>query len=357
MYSESVDIDGYQVGPGHSAYFIADIAANHDGDLGRAKDLIYLAAEAGANAAKFQHFRAETIVSDTAFRSLDGVQSHQSDWKKSVFDVYKDASVSLDWNEELQATCRDAGIHFFTTPYDLDIVEKVAPQVPAFKIGSGDITWDEMLIKVAEQQKPYILACGASTLEEVTHAVAITTTINPKLILMQCNTNYTASLDNFKYINLNVLNRFKSEFPGLILGLSDHTPGHSTVLGAISLGAVAIEKHFTDDTSREGPDHKFSMCPKTWREMVERSRELQLALGTEEKKIEFNEMDSSIVQRRSVCAGRHLPSGHVLTEYDLVCLRPSPKGSIQPNKKQSVVGRTLQTAKAKGEVLFEADIA
>lgn len=355
MYAESVDIDGVRVGPGHDVYFIADIAANHDGDLSRAKDLIYLAADAGASAAKFQHFRAETIVSDSAFKSLGGNQSHQSNWKKSVFEVYRDASVSLDWNQELRNTCQSAGIHFFTTPYDLAIVDAVDPLIPAFKIGSGDITWDEMLLKVAEKQKPYIVACGASTMEEVTHAVNITTAVNPNLILMQCNTNYTASLDNFKYINLNVINKFKSVFPGLLLGLSDHTPGHSTVLGAISMGAVAVEKHFTDDTNREGPDHKFSMYPESWREMVNRSQELQLALGTEEKKIEFNEVDSSVVQRRSVCASRDLPSGHMLMDEDLVCLRPSPKGSIQPNDRRYLIGRNLQAGKIKGEVLFEAD--
>ena len=116
---------------------------------------------------------------------------------------------------------------------------------------------------------------------------------------MQCNTNYTNSYDNFKFINLNVLKTFKKIFKNkIILGLSDHTPGNSTVLGAIALGAKVIEKHFTDDNDRDGPDHKFSMNPLTWRQMIKSSRELELSLGDGEKKIEKNEKQSVIVQRR-----------------------------------------------------------
>ena len=120
------------------------------------------------------------------------------------------------------------------------------------------------------------------------------------LALLQCNTNYTGSLENFKYINLNVLNTFKNIYPSMILGLSDHTPGHSTVLGAIALGARIIEKHFTDNCEREGPDHKFSMTPKTWKEMVDRSRELESSLGSGIKEIEKNELETVVLQRRSL---------------------------------------------------------
>ena len=121
---------------------------------------------------------------------------------------------------------------------------------------------------------------------------------NSNIALMQCNTNYTGNIDNFNYINLNVLKQFKKIYPKLILGLSDHTPYHSTVLGAISLGARIIEKHFTDDNSRVGPDHSFSMNPVAWKEMIERSRELENALGDGFKKIEDNEKETTIIQRR-----------------------------------------------------------
>ena len=120
-----------------STYFIADIAANHDGDLNRAKDLIYKAAEAGANAAKFQHFQTETIVSDVGFKSLGSQQSHQAKWKKSVSEVYREASVSLNWTSELKKTCDEAEITFFTTPYSLEVIDHLNEYVPAYKIGSG----------------------------------------------------------------------------------------------------------------------------------------------------------------------------------------------------------------------------
>ena len=123
----TLDIEGKKIGRDNPVYFIADIAANHDGDIERAKELIYLAAEAGADAAKFQHFKADTIVSDYGFKNLAGHQSHQAIWKKSVFDVYKDASVSLGWTEILKVTCIKAGITFFTSPYSLDIVDHIDP--------------------------------------------------------------------------------------------------------------------------------------------------------------------------------------------------------------------------------------
>jgi len=253
--STILDIQGKKIGHDYPTYFIADIAANHDGDLERAKLLIYLAAEAGADAAKFQHFKAETIVSDLGFKTMGGQQSHQAGWKKSVFEVYKDASVGLDWTEALKETCDKSGIAFFTSPYSIDIVEYIDPYVPAYKIGSGDITWIEMVEHIASKQKPYIMASGASTIDDVLRAVSRGLAINPMLCLMQCNTNYTASLENFKFIQLNVLKVYRQMFPDLVLGLSDHTPGLATVLGAVSLGARMIEKHFTDDINRIGPDH------------------------------------------------------------------------------------------------------
>src|SRR5210317_1191845 len=121
----TLKIQGKKIGDDHPTYFIADIAANHDGDLARAKDLIYLAAEAGADAAKFQHFQAKTIASDKGYRDMGDKKSHQSKWKKSVSEVYADASVSLNWTEELKLTCADANIPFFTTPYSLELVDEL----------------------------------------------------------------------------------------------------------------------------------------------------------------------------------------------------------------------------------------
>ena len=239
----AIEIAGRVVGDAQPTYFIADIAANHDGDLDRAIKLIRLAAEAGADAAKFQHFRAAKIVSKFGFET--GPQlSHQSKWKRSVFEVYQGASVPWEWTPALKAACDEAGIHFFSSPYDLEAVDMLDEYVPAYKIGSGDITWIEALEHIARKGKPVLLATGASDLGDVQRAVRAILPITHQLLLMQCNTNYTGSIENFRFVKLNVLRTFAVMYPDLVLGLSDHTPGHAAVLGAVTLGARAIEEAF-----------------------------------------------------------------------------------------------------------------
>lgn len=347
--SSEIRIENAVIGESHPTYFIADIAANHDGNLSRAKDLISMAKEAGANAAKFQHFKADTIVSDRGFKSLGEQQSHQAKWEKSVFDVYKDASVSTDWTETLKETSDKAGISFFTSPYDFDLIDHIDPFVPAYKIGSGDITWIDIIKRIASKGKPYILATGASTMDDVYRAVVAGLEINPQMALLQCNTNYTGSIENMCYVHLNVLKSYRTMFPSMVLGLSDHTPGHTTVLGAVALGARIIEKHFTDDTTRVGPDHAFSMDPSAWREMVICTRELEVALGSGVKKVEENELQTIVLQRRAVRATRKLEKGHVLQKDDLCVLRPCPVGAALPYQLEDLLGRTLRQSKESGD--------
>ena len=339
------------VGDGAPVYFIADIAANHDGSLQRAKELIHLAAKSGADAAKFQNFQAPTLVSRQGFTALGPQTSHQAKWKKSVYEMYQDASVPWTWTEPLRVECLAAGIDYFSTPYDLAAVDMLDPYVPAFKIGSGDITWPEILAKVASKNKPVILSSGASDIGEVQRAVRTIQPINPSLALLQCNTNYTYSADNFKHIHLNVLNAYRIMFPDVALGLSDHTSGHATVLGAVALGARLIEKHFTDDQTREGSDHPFSMTPAGWREMVERTRELEYALGDASKYLCENERETIVVQRRCLRAARDLQTGAVLTREMIDVLRPAPPGSVSPYELESILGRPLLASIQAGEAL------
>lgn len=336
------------VGDDHPTYFIADISANHDGDLGRARELIHLAREAGADAAKFQNFKASEIVSDHGFRVLGGQLSHQAKWKKSVFEVYQAASLPWEWTRTLKEECVKAGIEYFSAPYDFGAVDMLDEFMDMYKIGSGDITWTEMLVKIAGKGKPVLLATGASDIGDVQRAVHAILAVNPRLLLMQCNTNYTGSLENFRHVHLNVLKTYRAMYPDLVLGLSDHTPGHATVLGAVALGARAIEKHFTDDTTREGPDHPFSMDPRTWREMVDRTRELEYALGDADKRICANEGHTVVVQRRCLRAARDLARGTVLTREDLDVLRPAPEDGIFPYDMHKVLGRAVATDLHKG---------
>jgi N-acetylneuraminate synthase len=353
----SLVIAGKTIAEDHPSYFIADIAANHDGDLARAKDLIYMAAESGADAAKFQHFKAGTIVSDQGFRTLGSAQSHQAAWKKSVFEVYQEASVPMMWTRILKETCDKAGIAFFTSPYDLELVDAVDEFVPAFKIGSGDITWHEIVRHIAGKGKPTLIASGASSMDEVHAAVCQALDVNPQVGLMQCNTNYTADIANYRYIQLNVLKCYRAMYPDMVLGLSDHTKGHATVLGAVALGARMIEKHFTDDTSRTGPDHHFAMDPRTWRDMVQATRELEAALGNGVKQVEGNELETAVVQRRSLRLAADLPAGTRLMRSHLSVLRPCPAGAIDPTHLPGLDGRILARPVKAGELLRWTDLA
>lgn len=322
-------------------YFIADIAANHDGSIDRAFKLIELAKDAGADVAKFQNFRANKIVSKSGFNLLGEQLSHQAKWKKSVYEVYEDASIPEEWTIRLKEKCDEVGIEYMTSPYDFESVDLVEPYVNAYKIGSGDITWTEILKYIANKGKPVLLATGASTLEDVKRAMDGIGNLNKDTVLMQCNTNYTASNENFKYINLNVLKKYREMYPNVILGLSDHTLGYSAVLGSIALGATVIEKHFTDDNDRVGPDHKFSMNPTSWREMVERAMEVYLSLGDGIKKIEENEKQTAIVQRRSLYYRRDLNSGHIIEKNDLFPVRPIKEDGIPPYALDELIGRRL----------------
>ncbi len=333
-----LEIGNHKIGENEPTYFIADISANHDGDLERAKMLIRLAKEAGADAAKFQNFRAPKIVSDYGFKSMGSQVSHQSSWKKSVFEVYQDASIPFEWTPVLKEECDRAGIDYFSSPYDFESVEMLEPYVPAYKIGSGDITWLEILQQIACKCKPVILSTGASDMGDVQRAVRTVLAINPQLVLMQCNTNYTASLENYDHIHLRVLDTYRVMFPDVILGLSDHTAGHATVLGAVALGARVIEKHFTDDTHRVGPDHPFSMTPETWRDMVGRTRELERALGCPDKHVTSNEQQTVIVQRRCLRAARDIKAGEVLIRSMIDVLRPASPGAILPYEIEAVIG-------------------
>jgi sialic acid synthase SpsE len=231
------------------------------------------------------------------------------------------------------------------------------PYVSLFKIGSGDITWPEMLHKVASKGKPVLLATGASEMEDVQDAVETLLKINSQLVLMQCNTNYTANLENFRHIHLRVLQSYAAMFPSVVLGLSDHTPGHATVLGAVTLGARVIEKHFTDNNGREGPDHPFSMTPSSWREMVDRTRELEYALGSSRKCIAENEHDTVVVQRRCLRAVQDLSAGVVLQESMLEALRPAPADAVMPFELARVVGKKLLGDLPQGEYLRWALLA
>lgn len=335
---KEVTISGRTIGLTHPTYFIAEVGSNHDGDLERAKALVHLAAESGAEAVKFQNFSASKIVSEVGFRDVTPAE-HQAAWKKSIVDTYADAETPPDWTPVLKRECDAAGVHYLSSPYDLDAVDMLDPYVPAYKIGSGDIDWIEEITHAAVKGKPVILATGASAIADVQRAVQAALAVNPQLILLQCNTNYTACPENFHHLHLNVLKTYATMFPEVVLGLSDHMRGPVACLGAVALGARVIERHFTDDDTREGMDHRFATPPGEFRDLVDRTRELEQALGSHRKFVAENETDSALVQRRSLYAARDIRRGEMLTRDAVSVLRPALPGSILPPE----LGRVLQS--------------
>ena len=276
----------------------------------------------------------------------------KSKWKKSVFENYNDASINFNWTKILKKECKKNNIDFMTAPYDLDYVDKVEKYVSAYKIGSGDLNWHSIVKKMSKKKKPMILATGASNIKEVKNTVKVITKINKNLILMQCNTNYSNEEKNFENINLNVLKKYKKIFKDkVILGLSDHTPGHSTVLGAVTLGARVIEKHFTDSNNRNGPDHKFSMNFNTWQEMVRETRRLEQALGNGIKDVEKNETLTSHIQRRAFYAAKEIKKGEKINLKSILPLRPYLKNSFSPDQENFLLGKKAKKNIKKNECI------
>jgi sialic acid synthase SpsE len=326
------------IGPNHPTYFIADIAANHDGDLERAKLLIRLAKEAGADAAKFQNFEAPKIVSDYGFSHMNAQVSHQATWMKSVVEVYRAASIPFEWTLTLMEECNEVGIDYFSSPYDFGAIDFLDQYVEMYKAGSGEIDWIEALERMASKGKPFFVATGAADIGEVQRAVHAILKFNKRLVLMQCNTNYTASESNYDHLHLNVLKTYATMFPDVILGLSDHTHAVAPVVGAVALGARVIERHFTDDNNRQGPDHKFAMNPEGWARMVAETRLLERSLGSADKFVAENERETAIIQRRCLRAARDIRAGETFTREMIDVLRPSTPGAIKPYEIPNVIG-------------------
>jgi len=342
---KTVRIDGRGVGAGEPVYIIAEIGSNFDGNIDRAKNLIDLAKECGADAVKFQCFLADNIVSKERFAGFK--MGFQAKWAEPVYDVYRRAELPRDWILELFEYSQKRGMAFLATPYDkaaVDLLEKIG--VSAFKVGSGDITWLEFLEYIAGKRKPTLLPTGASTLADVDKAVrTIRSAGNNEIVLLQCVTNYPS---RFESANIRAMKSMGEVFDTLV-GYSDHTPGHLVPLGAVALGASVIEKHFTDDKTRKGPDHQFAMDGRDFKEMVKCIRIMEKALGSPTKTLYDEERETVMLQRRCLCATRDIPKGSAITEDMIDVLRPFVTGALEPEFKSKILGRIAKINYRKGD--------
>jgi N-acetylneuraminate synthase len=333
-FSKEIKIGDKIIGKGHPTYIIAEIGANFDGNINKARKLISEAKKAGADCAKFQSFLSEKIVSQKGFSTMKLKGVHGS-WDKPISEVFRNAEFPRKWHKEISDYCKEIGIHFSTSPYDfeaVDICENL--NVPFIKIGSGDITWLEMLEYIAKKNLPMFLATGDSTLAEIDEAIkTIESTGNNKLVLMQCITNYPSKIES---ANINVLKTYQRSFD-ILTGYSDHSPGLVVALGSVALGACVIEKHFTLNNDDIGPDHPHSMNNVDFSTMVKSIRELESAMGTSRKVVVEEESETVIVQRRSLYAKKFIPKGKIIEYEDIIELRPSL--GILPKFKNLVIGK------------------
>lgn len=350
-FNQEIKLGNRTIGANYPTYFIAEIGGNFDGDIEKAKRLIKAAKEAGADCAKFQTFTAETIVSEGGFSKMTLHGVHGS-WGRTVSEVFKDVEFPMEWHEELAAYCQEVGIDFSTSPYfkeAVDLCEEM--KLPFIKIGSGEITWLEMIEYIASKGIPIMLATGDATMAEIDEAVrTIEKTGNKNLVLMQCITNYPSKIES---ANVNVLKTYQNAF-GCLTGYSDHSPGHVVALASVVLGGRVIEKHFTLNKKDKGPDHPHSMEPDEFKLMVESVREVEKAMGSTRKEVVEEEGETVFVQRRCLYAKKDLKAGQIISEEDIDVLRPAL--GIPPKYKQTIIGKKINKDIPARDPIFWEDI-
>lgn len=321
-----------RIGQDAPVLLVAEIGVNHNGDPGLASELVAAAAEAGADAVKFQTFSADRLVTGLAEKAPYQTVSTRAAGRQ--FDMLRALEFPKDAYAGILDVCRTRQIEFLSTPYgpeDADFLADLG--VPAFKIASAQIVEPSFLVHVARKGKPVLLSTGMATLPEIDHAVhTILSTGNADLVLLQCTTSYPAAIED---ANLRVIPMLHDRFT-LHVGYSDHTPTAASAIAAVALGAVVIEKHFTLDKTLAGPDHAASADPDEFRRMVDAVREVELALGTATKEPTAQERRNLPYMRRSIVARVAIPAGTRLTADLLTFKRPGL--GISPGSLEELLG-------------------
>ncbi|MCR2115098.1 N-acetylneuraminate synthase [Campylobacter upsaliensis] len=326
---------------------IAEAGVNHNGDINLAKKLIEQAAKAGADVVKFQTFKANSCVSVSAKKAKYQLETTAKE--ESQLEMIQKLELSYESHFELMKHCKKHGITFLSTPFDLESVEFLRGlDLPYFKIPSGEITNLPYLKAVAKCKKKVLLSTGMANLGEIEAALTILRKNGTRNItLLHCNTEYPTP---FEDVNLNALKTLKEAFK-LEVGYSDHTEGIVASLGAVALGAVVIEKHFTLDKTMEGPDHRASLEFEELRALCKGIRELEKALGSGIKKASKSEAKNKIIARKSLVAKRTIQKGEKFSEQNLTTKRPG--SGISAMRYEEYLGkRALKTYK-KDELINE----
>lgn len=341
-----INIASRKIGENNPCFIIAEAGVNHNGDILLAKKMIDCAVKAGADVVKFQTFFTDELVTAKAPKSIH--QSLGSEEHESQYDLLKRLELSEDNFAELTEYAKEKNIIFMSTPYDLksvDLLDKLG--VPAFKIASADIVDLPLLKKAAEKNKPIILAAGMADISEIKEAIeTIYLTGNRNIILLHCVSNYPPLDEN---INLNLIKTFKEMFKDLVVGYSDHSAGKTAVMGAVSMGANVIERHFTLDKNLPGPDHKSSLNPEELKEMIDDIRILEKQLGNGEKNIPAEEEEMKKIFRKSIIAKENIKMGAIIDGAMLKMARPGT--GLKANKLSELIGKKTNVDILKDEII------
>ena len=319
-----------------SVFIIAEAGVNHNGSIKLAKELIDVAVESGADAVKFQTFKAENLVSKDAQKA--DYQKQTTDATESQFDMIKKLELDVDTHKELIAHCQKKDIMFLSTPFDhesIDLLSDLGLQI--FKIPSGEITNLPYLRHIGSLGKKVVLSTGMSNLKEVGDALNILInagTSKDNITVLHANTMYPTPMED---VNLNAMQTIHKEF-GVAVGYSDHTLGIEVDIAAVAMGASIIEKHFTLDKAMEGPDHKASLEPEELKAMVSAIRNIEKALGRNEKILSPSEEVNINIVRKSIVANQNIKKGDLLTDKNIAAKRPG--GGISPMQWDEVIGTT-----------------
>lgn len=314
---------------------IAEAGVNHNGSIEIAKKLVDTAAAAAVDYIKFQTFKAENLVTKTA-EQAEYQKQNIGGSDDSQFTMLKKLELSVEQHEELIEYCKQKGVKFFSTAFDLDSIEYLASlHLGIWKIPSGELTNYTYIKKIAQKQEPVILSTGMSTLDEIRDAISMLFKYGvdkDQITVLHCNTEYPTPMRD---VNLRAMQTIANEF-GVHIGYSDHTQGIEVPIAAVALGATIIEKHFTLDRNMDGPDHKASLEPSELKAMVSAIRNIEKALGVAEKKVSGSEMKNKTAARKSIVAARDIQEGEILTDENITIKRPG--NGISPMLWEKVIG-------------------
>lgn len=346
LFNKILKIQSKEISPTSPTFVIAEAGVNHGGDMSVAKKLIDLASEAGADAVKFQTFRAEHLILDSVKKAP--YQQKTTEATESQMDMLKKLEVTREQNLELKKYCEEKNIIFLTTPFDeisLDEIDEL--ELPAYKIASTDTTNLPFLKKVAQKGKPIFLSTGMTYLSEVQMALETICEYNKDVVLLQCTANYPIRDDE---ANLAVIDTFKKHFDVLV-GYSDHTVGVGAAAFAIPMGAKVVEKHFTLDKSLEGPDHKASLSPEELKDFVQLVRKVDAFMGSSIKKPNLSETKTRVSLQKCLVANCEIKEGETLTEENIIGKRTGGEG-ISPIYYKDLVGTNATKNYKKDEIII-----